>query len=348
MSRRLGFYPRVVVTIAFAIVSMASMSHAQSITGIISDRTTSTPVAGVLVTLRDSTLRIRVRTLSDSAGRFLMLTAAGRVTVNLEHIAYAPHERTIDVTAGDHRLNVALSPQAVQLKSIVAESRSRCGSTRDAAPAKLWYFARTALASSTTTAKNLDVRMYSVELDKTARALTEPRNELISAVSYQPFKSINIDSLFKGGFVQRRPEGLYFYGPDADVLLSDQFVDNHCFAVVRDKKKKGLIGLSFRPGFRSKFEHDIRGAMWIDENTGELKLVDYYYTGFRDVPERLSTGRVEFERLKDGSWIIPLWYIRMPRTVPNNEIRPGAIRVLGATESGGEVITINGRAHQRR
>lgn len=94
------------------------------------------------------------------------------------------------------------------------------------------------------------------------------------------------------------------------MLLSDLFLDEHCFAV-RDGDE-GRVGLSFRPVPGRKLP-DVRGVLWLDRESGELRELEYTYTNLEFAgPEEQLGGRVEFERLPSGAWYIPHWRIRMP------------------------------------
>jgi hypothetical protein len=58
---------------------------------------------------------------------------------------------------------------------------------------------------------------------------------------------------------------------------------------------------------------DIEGVLWLDRETAELRFLEYQYT---NIPATLSSenigGRVEFEALPHGLWIVRRWWIRMP------------------------------------
>src|SRR6185369_1744080 len=93
---------------------------------------------------------------------------------------------------------------------------------------------------------------------------------------------------------------------------SDAFADNYCFRVVRDKGRKGFVGLFFSPRTH-RLAHDITGTMWLEEATGELRLVEFAFTGMPpEVPEEFASGHIEFHRLDDGSWNVSRWYLRSP------------------------------------
>ena len=58
-----------------------------------------------------------------------------------------------------------------------------------------------------------------------------------------PFESLPADSLVHYGFVQSDGRDQMYYAPDAGVLLSDPFLDTHCFRLASGRE--GLVGLAF-------------------------------------------------------------------------------------------------------
>jgi hypothetical protein len=74
-----------------------------------------------------------------------------------------------------------------------------------------------------------------------------------------------------------------------------------------------MTGLSFQPAPR-RTGPEIRGTLWLDANTFELRIVEYSYTSLP--PEASSAspgGELRFARLPSGAWIVRRWFIRMPR-----------------------------------
>ena len=76
--------------------------------------------------------------------------------------------------------------------------------------------------------------------------------------------------------------------------------------------ERGLVGLAFEPTGEGK-RVDLEGTLWLDEETAELSRLDFDYTGLPPSMGRVEAGgRVEFDRLPTGEWIVPRWSIRMP------------------------------------
>lgn len=329
------------VTILTAVL-LTQQLNAQSITGTITDAESRAPVPGVLLTVRDSARAIRTRVLTDQNGSFRVPVTAGEYHVTAEHIAFTPMTRAVRVGGQAFQLTWALTPAAIALAEIVVRTERQCQSAEDPGAARLWYVARTALgAASAETTKEFRLRHFRRVLDLSFNQVGNDSMRFEIQRGSHSYRSIPTDSLLRHGFVQDHYGMLAFFGPDAELLLSDAFVNSHCFQVERSKEKPGLIGLAFWP-HKNQRRPDIEGAMWVDQKTGLLQYVEYQFTGLPQVADkRFASGRVEFEMLPDRSWMVRRWYIRMPHFV--NAPGVGRVRSVlgGSVEEGGEVLSLN-------
>ena len=114
----------------------------------------------------------------------------------------------------------------------------------------------------------------------------------------------------ENGFIRHLQNGeLRYFSPDAQVLLSDVFLDSHCFRLTAHSDYETLVGLAFEPVRRSDFK-DVEGTLWLDRETAALQFLEYGYT-WAQYPEALGVarGHVEFEGLPNGSWIVRKWWM---------------------------------------
>jgi len=127
--------------------------------------------------------------------------------------------------------------------------------------------------------------------------------------------------------------------PDAATILSDQFVKSHCYAAIRGYgAETGLTGLEFKPA-RVGGLPELTGVLWLDPRDNTLRALNFDYVNL-PIPLRVArtSGRVEFQQLPNGQWIVPRWYIRMPRVgrvVSNDPRSPARDSLLGYQEVGG-------------
>jgi len=112
--------------------------------------------------------------------------------------------------------------------------------------------------------------------------------------------------------------------------------------------ERGLIGLAFEPT-RDRDRPDVSGVLWLDEETAELRFAEYRYTDPPwDIEFSEAGGRIEFEQLATGGWIVRRWWIRMPVLGVRNRTFSDFVRenyLVALKEDGGyvrEVSTLNG------
>lgn len=317
-------------------------------------------IPGALVMLVDSAGAERAHALSDSAGGFrLGAPGPGRYTLRAERVGYAmTSSPVIAVGRGEtveHRLAVRV--QAVRLEGLAGVAdEPRCESRPAHAERTraLWEEARKALAAAAWAQDaplfTFQVRRWKRPLDlgTRRRKYTTAETSLVSAP--RPFESLPAAGLAADGYVRREGGETVYYIPDAHVLLSDEFLDGHCFGVVAGRS--GRVGLSFEPVPGRRLP-DVRGVLWLDPATAELREMVFGYTGLPgSVAREGAGGRVEFERLPYGAWIVRRWAVRMPvveEPVPSHaEALTRPPRVLEVVEDGGEVVEITPRGRNGR
>lgn len=111
------------------------------------------------------------------------------------------------------------------------------------------------------------------------------------------------------------PDSSVFYAPDANVLLSREFRDTHCFGLRRDEvDDEPMLGVTFRPR-DDRDVVDIEGTLWLDEESAELRRVQIRY---RNVPlpegarRQLVGADLTFDRLPEGPFYVRDWWLRFP------------------------------------
>jgi len=340
--------PRIALAVLLATSLQPAAAAAQTLRGRLLDHETGTPVATAFVRLRDGAGADVAAMLSDSAGGFLMRAPGpGRFTLHIERLGYRTFvSDTFALVPGPALLRDFRIPvTAVRLAPIRISAATRCTARRElrGEAAAIWEEVRKALSVAQWTQQSGTIRYEVLEWERRlhARSLDvvgERRGVAVLEDERSPFRaSLPARELVAGGFI-REEDGYWVYdGPDADVLLSDDFLDAHCFRPVMDRRQPRLVGLAFEPS--SGDRPGIRGTLWLDGETFELRFVEFTYV---HLPWRVNApaagGRVEFRRLREGGWIVDRWWLRSPnltRSVTDRRLRLG-----GYTEIGREVRTI--------
>ena len=198
----------------------------------------------------------------------------------------------------------------------------------------VWEEIRKALDATVLTREQgetpLHIRTFSRETDPAGASLRQWYTT--STVSRGvPFSAQPVSHLVANGFIVIDGGLATLHGPDAELLLSEEFVDRHCYHLVPGED--GTVGLAFEP-VPGQRRPDITGTLWVDRATSALRHLDFRYTA---IPPELEApmvgGRLEFTRLDDGGWIIHAWHIRSPRIRPSGSDRPRTL--VGYVDQGG-------------
>ncbi len=303
--------------------------------------------AGAIV----STLRgeaIVVRELANELGvAELRLPEPGVYRFRIDRIGRAAFiSDTFTVARRGRVISLTLPATPVLLPDVVTHGAYLCAEARGSGGRALvlWEEARKALLGSViarghrvTYEQRLFTRQLSLlglELDNTDRTRR--------TAAARPFLTHAPEQLHSEGYVRPNPDGGHaFYAPDEDVLLSESFLEAHCFALEWGTgERAGLAGLTFRPTYERRIP-DIEGTLWLDGETGILRECVFSYT---NLPEEVDFGgvggRVAFARQSSGLWYVSGWSIRTPIVTSTARINPGQLRrrfvITGYVEEGGE------------
>ncbi|HEX2206815.1 MAG TPA: carboxypeptidase-like regulatory domain-containing protein, partial [Longimicrobium sp.] len=333
----------------FIALALVSPARAQSVSGRFADGD-GTPIPSARVMLQDESGRVVHSALTDARGQFsLRAPAAGRYVLRAERIGYTTtvsEPMSLDVGQQATQGLVA-SGQRVLLDAIVVEAEARCavrpGGDQTAA---VWGEVRKALdvvrATTGDARARFAVELFEREVESPSGSVTSDQRRRVEGMAHKPFVTVDPQRLSTVGFVEREGDGYLYAAPDADVLLSDRFLEEHCFRLrTAGAPSPGLIGLAFEP-VRGRRVPDVQGVLWVDRASAELRLMEFEYTrapmrGPRGVPG----GRMEFQRLPDGRWITSSWVIRMPveaARTETNVLVPQARQVAAIREVGGSVL----------
>lgn len=327
----------------------------QTVQGQLIDGETRAPVEGALVVLLATDGSEHDGYLTNAAGRFLLRARSeGTYSVRADRIGL----RTVSsvsfpLSEGQiFYLSLETETEAIQLEGITVHGEQQCvvrpGEGLEVS--RVWEEARKALTVQTWTeqedAYRFQIANYSREMDPEARRVQEETREVKTGVSRNPIGSLPAEDLMAGGFIRENADGtLRYLGPDASTLLSDIFLDTHCFGLETNDNRPNLIGLAFKP-VKPGDLRDIQGTLWVDRGSSALQFLEYGYTWAQHPSARgLARGRLEFEGLPNGAWIVRKWWIRMPqlaegRARSNPWERPG-VMVAGIRETGGEVLQVS-------
>lgn len=324
-------------------------AHAQTAVGRVVDAESGAPVEAVLVVLSDSSGTRQAGGLTDAGGEFrIRASAPGAYTLTAERIGYAtPGPRRVELERDrGMRVDLELVPLAIELEGIEVYGERRCVVRPEdgLVVAELWEEASKALRNQEWNEREarirFELRTYVREIHPRTRTVLSERREPSRWTTGEPFRSYPAEDILATGFVHELDDGFRYVAPDAGVLLSDAFLDTHCWRLSGRSPEAGLIGLEFEP-VEDRPVPEIRGTLWLSADGARPRHLEYEYTW---APSRIARGvaggRVEFEELPGGNWIVRRWSIRMPRVVfdANSAVgEPSGYRIAAVVEEGGEV-----------
>ena len=361
--------------VAAAAVALSPIAaHGQVVRGVVVDDAAGRGLPGVVVVLLDSTGKRLAGVLADEEGRYaIRIAAPGRYSVRAERIGYRADAPTpVTLAVGQTvELRLATHPIPVVLSAVRVAERSPCvtGAADGREVSTVWEETRKALYVTDLTQEqelfSARISRYARTLDARTGRVTGYETTQSAAVTRNPFVSVPAAQLSANGYVRQGSTENTYFAPDAAVLLSDEFLRDHCFRLRQGEgRREGLIGLGFEP-VRGRNKPDITGTLWIDRATAELRDLEYAYKQVPNLPSTVKSedfgGRVEFRRLPSGAWIVERWVIRMPvlvdagtfarrpaNVVPGSPLeREEPLRLSAIHEEGGEVIETVARGVRR-
>lgn len=345
----LGRIPLVGLCVTSAFSVLATPASAQLVKGFV-HITGETPTAAkdASVVLVDTVGFIvsGMRTRVD--GSFtLRAPAAGKYRVRAREVGFsADSTETLALDRG-RALNVdlKLSPFVASLGQVDIVSERRCTLAPAAATTvlQLWEDVQSALTGAVIT--GLEPRANDALLSRFSRQIDPSSGRVMREVSWQsrstssePYSAIPADSLAAHGFIVRDGQDAIYYAPDARTLTSDAFARDHCFRPEVDAKHPGLLGLAFVP-VGGSVQGQVSGVLWLDSASKQLRYLEFRYrepnVGTLTDASTDATGRIDYERLPCGTWIVRRWLLRVPVVVVQQipRIAGGGPLRIGATVS---------------
>lgn len=336
---------RFVLVLAFAFLgaTLGAQPPAGNAVRLTVKQSDGSPIAGALVALIDKDGAIVGEEITSAAGFRQMRVMSGTYRVRVKRIGYEPYFSDPIAVSKDIDLSVVVSDTRVALSTVVVTSKSEC--SLDAAKRRgvdvLWEEIAKALVGTSLSKgdfKNVSgAVLFNTRISKKGDTISSDTTRVpISGI--RPFGAIDAKTLRAEGYVRGSVlRGWQYYAPDETSLLSADFGETHCFGVVRDKKRAGQVGLSFEPTPGRKAS-DVKGTLWLDEATSELREIVFRYVNIGDLGKFYSGGLVHFRRMPSGAWIVDEWRLRFPdleRLIGDREKE--ILQQTGFTENGGLV-----------
>ena len=339
------------MVIALALLGCTKAAFAQTVRGTVvvnGDR----PLSGVVVTLVDAGAKEVGRALTNERGEYrLTAPRPGSYRIRTLRIGFQSLlTEPIALIVGDditRRLDV--STVVFALDTVRALGRNACkivAGDSTSVVAAIWDQVRSALIATQLSLGNRLIYNTSISyqrmIDIRSQRIGSQSVDVRAEFANQPWRSLSADSLRRVGYVYTMPDSSRVYhSPDLSVLLSDEFIEDHCLRI-NDGSDARRLGIDFEPTPARRNTPEIRGTLWLDRQTNELiEMSHRYINRIRQDEERVAGGEMGFTRMRNGMWAISRWNIHMPvpMLVPvysptlammRHELRLDSLKVTGA------------------
>jgi hypothetical protein len=341
------------IAAAVATLVLPFAARAQTMRGVVVDAG-DRPVAGAVVLLLDSASTVAARGLTNERGEFRLAgPRAGTYRVRTLRIGYRPVVSDPEplLSGGEVTKRLVLTSVAIALDTIRVVDRAACrplGGDTAATIFTVWDQARTALTATQLTAAARTISATTVTYQRTldpstgrpADRVRQQDARIRSEYVTQPWRSLSPDSLLRGGYVVTGNDNSVTYNaPGLDALIANAFVEDHCFKLVTDRRHANQLGIAFEPVESRKRIAEIRGTVWLDRASSELRSLDFKYANVSFEQEDVAGGNLEFVHMTNGAWVITRWSIRMP--LVEQVVRRGygaELRVAEVHVAGGDLV----------
>ncbi len=324
--KRLARRFRAILVFGIALCSLLAMEagggvlQAQSVNGTVVGPD-GRPVIGAVVELLDAASAPVAHGFTGSTGAFSLRTrAAGRYRVRARQIGWKPVvSAAIELRAGaDESVRLAFVAMAVALDTVKVNNKNVCGEANDSTSAIIvaLEYARTALLTTDTRrvrGLTFAALRYNQVLDPIRERVVQQYTQAQSDSAAQPWQSTPIEQLRREGYVVNVVgDSVVYRLPGLDMLASNAFVADHCFEF-SGKSDKTRLGVNFEPTPLRKKLADIRGTLWLNRTDASLTAVEFRFTNLEGAQNDAKPGgQMAFSRLRDGTWAVTQWSVRMP------------------------------------
>lgn len=287
---------------------------AQTVRGrvVLPDRTS--PLVGATLTLVDSTGTAVARGVSGPAGRFVLPAAGtGPHSLRAVRIGYTATEVPVGVLirGQDHQVEIVMAEQPLELAEIMVTTQNRCriGDRDRERLAATLLRAQTALRMQPRSDPG-SVQARALILGGTEDGpLHLPGGSVFynSNNRYPEIDSLQAREVIGPSFLPLTPTELLlargFAGydsagtlvldvPHPDAILSDRFLAQYCFRI--ESRREGAEtwqGLRFQPVAVVDSLTDIRGVLWLDDDTMWPRRLEFEYTHLPVIPVSSCVSR---------------------------------------------------------
>lgn len=369
--------------LALLVSTVAAQEPAARLTGVLVSEGEGAPVDGAVVSLIGLDGVVLWETLSNASGAFSLPPPTGAYRVRVARIGYeAWTSDTIRVVSGveSRTLRLEVPVQPIPLPELMVTEQNDCPTTPEERR-RAFELYESVLPILATVSDTEDLGRLRMRLVRPVREWRRGQflygSDSATVVVPKALPNASPGHLEAYGYAEAVNDTLTtFYAPDGDALASPGFLATHCLSAAEDDEggDDAVAGLAFepRPG---REVVDVKGVLWIDTVAAAPRRIEFEYTSLRPflrrhlepalrmhvlsrtpdqlqrfvsfrriaVDKELFGGRLSFERIAQGRWLIREWEIHSPTLLHRGDTAGGRKSVEPVAfplRYGGEVLEI--------
>src|SRR6185503_14589579 len=235
--------------IVAALAVAPAVAAGQELRGVVRDSASRLPIPGAVVTLQDSGAAPLARTITNERGAFrAILLGSGVRRVRVVRLGFRPTTaRLPEPVDGVIRLDMEMTPISMSLTpvQVTVGQAARCPNRGDRLVALgVLEQARAGLLATIVARSDKPARMMRLRAIRTMDGFTDrvihQRVRIDSAgTTFGSFGAArNAIDFVRNGFTADSAGQTLYFGPDAEVLLDDQFASGYCFHLMDAERQR--------------------------------------------------------------------------------------------------------------
>ncbi|MEP6619740.1 MAG: carboxypeptidase-like regulatory domain-containing protein [bacterium] len=319
--RTLGHILRRTAQAAGLLATLASPALAQSVRGMVLDSASRRPLANAIVIFLDSSGHALSRTLTNDAGQYANVLAPAVHRVQVLRLGYRPRIVALDPSVADRsQFDIVLATIPVLVEGVRVVAAAECPKRADdQAALALMEHARAGLLAIVIAREAnpavLERISYVRTMQETSDRIERQEVYIDSDVNLtKSFQAANTGAEFvRNGFARDSAGHRIVFGPDADILLDDGFINGYCFHIQKaDRSREHQVGLGFAAAEHRKGRVEIDGVLWIDTVAKALRDIEFKFVGLnRQLGGPEPGGSVAFREMPNGVVLVDRWHLRL-------------------------------------
>jgi hypothetical protein len=304
-----------------AMLIPGGLLSAQDLRVSVRDSATGRPIGGAVLLFLDAAGGTIARNITNERGQYRVSVSAAARRVRALRLGYRAREVALPSSAdGSVELNIAMVVIPTLLEPVTVRALASCPVRPDAPAAfALLEQARSGLLALVVAREANPATMKLLRFERTMDGTTDRIDRQTVRIDSSTRRTVSFQAagaakdFIRRGFTTDSGLVRIYFGPDAEVLLDDDFLLGYCIRLASSPSRPNQVALAFSAADRKKNRIDIDGALWIDTVARALRDIEFKYAGavehWPGVPEQ--GGSISFREMPNGMAFIDRWSLAL-------------------------------------